>query len=132
MKKILLFSLFLMFFLNINYLYATQYDYKGDCVWHPSYKKLNECLDKELVEYDSKLNVLYSKLYSGDASKKLKKTELLWIRFKETDCDYIASEVNYGKDYTYIYKACLINKTKERIDDLRRSYAFFGWIRGMY
>lgn len=130
MKKYYIFFIIVIFF-NTKSLNANKYDYKGDCVCHPIYSGLKECLDKELDEYDKKLNYLYKKLYTGVSDNKLKNTEKLWIKFKEADCDYIASEVEQGKVYVYVYKACLINRTKERINDLKRSYLFFEWIRGM-
>ena len=71
---------------------------------------------------------MYKRLYSGGVGNKLKKAERVWVKFKEADCDSIASDVNLGKEYIYIYKACLVNKTKERIEDFKRSYSLFACI----
>lgn len=119
------------FFLNINCLYSEKSYYKGDCIYHQGFDDLDTCLNKELTEYDKDLNVLYRKLTVSPVNKnKLKKAEMLWIKFKEADCDYMASEVNGGKEYNDIYTACLINRTKERISDLTHSLSFLKWFRG--
>ncbi|MGB4984396.1 MAG: lysozyme inhibitor LprI family protein [Erysipelotrichaceae bacterium] len=124
----------IFFLLNIDCSYSQKFSYKGDCVYHPDFdctdNCLSDCIDKELNDFNLKLNSLYKELHAKDSHSKLKKAEQLWIKFKEADCDYMASEVNGGKLYGDIYKACLINRIKERIRDLKRSYLFFGWFRG--
>lgn len=82
-----------------------------------------------LASYDKELNDLYRGFLKNSPHKELKKIEALWIRFKEADCDYIASEVHGGQYYDDVYKACLINKTKARIADLKRSFLYRGWFK---
>ena len=116
-------------FLMINQLHAKKYEYNGPCVFKGYTKIFEQCLDQELMMYDEKLNDLYKSLFQQVPNKHLKKAELLWIKFKEADCEYMAYEVNEGKEFQSIYKACLINKTKTRIVDLKRSYFYHGWFK---
>jgi uncharacterized protein YecT (DUF1311 family) len=121
-KVCFLISLFLVF----TNVYAEKYEYTGTCNLHNFMEVFDECLDKELATYDKELNVLYNKLYK---TKYLKKAERFWIKFREADCDYMARSVNEGKEYQAIEKACSINKTKERIADLKRSYFYSDWFK---
>jgi uncharacterized protein YecT (DUF1311 family) len=107
-----------------NNLYAKKYEYMGSCKFHGSMGVFEECLDKELTTYDKELNTLYKAL---PKTKDLKNAERLWIKFREADCNYMAKEVHEGKAYQVVEKACSINRTKERIADLKRSYYYRGW-----
>ncbi|CEG56040.1 lysozyme inhibitor LprI family protein [Legionella fallonii] len=117
-----------LFFISIQ-LNAQKYEYTGNCNANNYKEKFEDCLDKEVAMYDKELNILYNRLSKYSSYKQLRKTERLWIKFKEEDCDYIANEVNGGKFYQFIYDVCLINKTKARIDDLKRSYFYSGWFK---
>lgn len=107
-------------------LHANSPVYNGICKFNIYMRGFDDCLDKELTMYDKELNKIYRRLVkNGDND--LKKTEVLWIKFKEADCHYMSKEVNGGSYYNVIYKACLINKTKSRVEELKRSFLFFGW-----
>lgn len=121
---------FLVVFFSIaTSLHAEKYQYNGNCKFIGNVENFKHCLDEELVLYDRELNDLYKSYFNNKPSKYLRKAETSWIKFKEDDCDYIAAEVNGGSYYDVIYKACLINKTKVRINDLKRSFFFFGWFK---
>lgn len=108
-------------------LFAINYEYSGQCRSDNITESFESCLDKELAMYDKELNELYSRFLKRGPHKDLKKIELLWIKYKEADCSYMAREVNGGLQYQFIRNACLINKTKSRIDDLKRSFFYSGW-----
>lgn len=119
---------FLLVFFSISQnLYAEKYEYIGDCKINNHMEDFEYCLDKELLVYDKELNKLYRNFNDKNTDKKFKKIQLMWIKFKEVDCDYIAREVHEGLYYQFIYKVCLINKTKSRISDLKRSLFYSGW-----
>ena len=109
------------------HLHAKGYEYIGNCTFNGYMDEFEHCLDKELAIYDKELNNLYRSFFKRGPQKKLRKIEQLWIKFKEADCDYMAREVNEGLEFQVIYRACLINKTKARIADLKRSYFYSGW-----
>lgn len=110
-----------------NYASAKQCEYKGNCKFNGSSYDFEDCLKAELKNYDSELNRIYNTRYKVDGNNDYKKNELLWIKFKEADCDYMASRVNGGVEYQSVFLACLINKTKARIDDLNRSFFYTEW-----
>ncbi len=118
---------FLMGFFSLSLpLYAKKYEYSGDCTSSKNIQNLEDCLDKELALYDKELNILYKHLLEP-SDDHLKEVEKLWVKFKEADCKYMAYEVNEGKEFQFIEKVCLINKTKARIVDLKRSYFSSDW-----
>lgn len=110
-------------------LYANQLAYNGECGLKGHDDNIEICLDKELARYDKELNELYSAFFKRSPHEELKKVELLWVKFKEADCSYVAKEVHGGYYFPFIYKACLVNKTKDRISDLKRSLRYYGWFQ---
>ncbi|MDP3269774.1 MAG: lysozyme inhibitor LprI family protein [Legionella sp.] len=125
-KKI--YSFFLLFMIISNNTYSKKLEYSGSCKFQGYMDRLITCLDKELENYDKELNLLYKKEFDRFRNNRLKNTELIWIKFREADCEYIAYEVNEGLQFPIIYKICMINKTKIRIADLKRSVFYIDWI----
>lgn len=111
------------------YIQAESYEYKGRCSLVEAPLEFDDCLEKELSSYDSELNEIYNVLQKKSRNKNLIKAELSWIKFRDADCNYIALEVNEGLFYNNIYSACLINKTKDRILELQRSYFYSKWFK---
>lgn len=109
------------------YLYAEQLEYTGQCGLNGIDNYFESCLDKELARYDKELNEVYSSFFKKKPNKELKKIERLWVQLKEADCSYIANEVHGGYYFQFVYRACLINKTKARIADLKRPLFYYGW-----
>ena len=125
--KFLSVSIFIIFCVISNYASSKQYEYDGNCKFNGSIYDFDDCLNTELAIYDKELNKVYNENYKLFGDKDYKKTELLWVKFKEADCSYMAKNVNEGTGYKSIYAACLINKTKARIADLKRSYFYSKW-----
>lgn len=109
------------------HLYAKKYEYSGNCRFNGYMDDFEHCLDKDLAMYDKELNNLYRNILKKGPHVNLRKIEKIWIKFKDADCDYMASEVNEGMAYQVIYRACLINKTRDRIADLKRSFFYSEW-----
>lgn len=84
-------------------------------------------MDNEFVKYDRELNVIYKQIFKQYPTVGLKNVEEAWVKFKESDCEYMARSVNGGIFYPFIRKACWTNKTKARIADLQRDYYHSGW-----
>lgn len=110
-----------------TFAHAQNYEYSGNCKFAGDSDIFEYCLKNELAKYDRELNRLYRTYFKNMSNKNLKKVELLWVKFKDADCHYMAHEVNAGKEYSAILNVCLINKTKARIQDLRRPYAYKEW-----
>jgi uncharacterized protein YecT (DUF1311 family) len=111
--------------LSLN-LHAKEYEYNANCRHFNHVGLFEQCLDKELAFYDGKLNGLY---LSFGANKALEQSELLWIKFKETDCRYMARTANNSLRSRLVYKACVLEKTKNRIADLKKSNSYIEWFR---
>lgn len=122
MKITKIYYLVLMFVtLSAN---SNQFYYNGSC--GVTKDDFDSCLEQELLNYDKQLNKIYKKL---KPNKQLVQVQKNWIKFKESDCNYMAKEVNSGKYYDDILKACLINATQSRIKDLQRSYFYSHWYK---
>jgi uncharacterized protein YecT (DUF1311 family) len=115
------------FFFMTFYVHAKEYEYSGNCKFNGYMEDFEHCLNRELTRYDRKLNDIYRSFFKKKPDKNLKKAEELWVKFKEADCHYMASEVNEGREFPAVEKACLINKTKARIADLKRSFFYAEW-----
>lgn len=119
-------SCFMIALLSLSsYLWANEYEYNGQCKGYKN--NFEDCLDKELAKYDKELNDIYKSFLKDGPHKELIKVEQLWVKYKEADCSYMAKEVHGSLYYQFVYNACLINKTKTRIAELKRSYFYAGW-----
>jgi uncharacterized protein YecT (DUF1311 family) len=107
--------------------HAQSHEYNGNCKFIGDSDIFEHCLKKELATYDNELNNLYKTYFKNTSNERLKKVELLWVKFKEADCNFMAYEVNEGKEYSAILNVCLINKTKTRIQDLKRPFSYKEW-----
>lgn len=114
------------------FLYAKTYEYQGSCSSDLDPDAFEACLSKELSYYDSILNKMYKESLKTGTKKELellKNAERLWMKFRDADCDFMAFAVNGGLEYQLILDGCLINKTKARIADLKRSFFYSHWFK---
>lgn len=107
-------------------LHAGEYMYKSNCRSFHHLGLFEQCLDKQLAFYDGKLNGLYS---SFGGNKGLEQSELLWIKFKETDCRYMSRAAQDAVRARLVFKACVLEKTKIRINELKNSVSYGGWFK---
>ena len=107
-------------------LHAKEYEYTSKCRHFTQIGLFEQCLDKELAFYDGKLNGLY---LSFGNNKALEQSEVLWIKFKNTDCSFMSRSASKGLNSRLVYKACVLEKTKIRIDELKKSRAYGQWFR---
>ena len=105
--------------------YAKEYQYPANCRHLKSIGPFEQCIDKELAFYDGKLNGLYLSLGTNND---LARSELLWIKFKETDCTFMARSSDRNRS-RLVYKACILEKTKNRIEDLKKTNTPMEWFR---
>lgn len=89
----------------------------------------NECLDKSLTDVDGKLNGLYRLLlkelragtnlgprleFAAQASA-LVRSEQLWIKFRDAQCDLEAAHVGDGSGTSTNRLMCLLQMTNDRV-----------------
>ena len=96
-----------------------------ECLKISNYNESLGCLERKLQKYNEKLNKLYEPLSTDD----MKKAQFSWDRFKEADCDYKASKSACKDKCKRIYSVCLVNRTKERIQELSTSLLSVDWFQ---
>lgn len=86
--------------------------------------EMNQTAQKNYEKSDKELNKIYSVLI-----KSLDKTEALilikaqkcWIKFRDSHCEFEASQYEGGSIKPLIYSTCLDDLTKKRIAELKQS-----------
>jgi uncharacterized protein YecT (DUF1311 family) len=94
--------------------------------------EMYECLNSELERADSALNSAYKNLMvrhkengapSGLKIKTqdnyLRKSQLAWIKLRDTTCDFETYESITGSGFGTIHTACLLKQTQKRVDYLK-------------
>lgn len=116
MKKIII--LYLIFF---NYLtYAS--DSKIDCDNAYTQFDMNYCANEDFKKADKELNQLYQEILkytSEEETNLLKKSQNLWIKLRDADCEFGSFQVREGTVFPMILSMCLAGKTKVRIEELK-------------
>lgn len=98
--------------------------WSGQCDAVTGNDELITCLDGEYRKIDKELNQVYGKLRGRlDAAGRelLKKAQTRWIGFRDADCEFIAAADKGGLDYQPNYIGCQMERTRQRIGELKRS-----------
>lgn len=84
-----------------------------------SMMEMNECLAKEYVGSDRRMNITYRRLQSDllDPAP-LKKAQIAWLRFRDLHCEFHVPKKSEGSLPPYSRNACLIDLTEKRSLDL--------------
>jgi len=89
---------------------------------------ITECYDRALKRADQELNGAYQKIVKaidGDALKKLKNAQRIWLRYRDATCDADMALYGSGTASGPHYLECMYYETRHRTDALIGSY---GWI----
>ena len=80
-----------------------------------SMREMNECLAKEYVESDRRMNATYKRLQREllDPAP-LKRAQIAWLRFRDLHCEFHAPKNEEGSLAPYSRNACLIDLTEKR------------------
>ncbi|MFI3310560.1 lysozyme inhibitor LprI family protein [Ewingella allii] len=81
--------------------------------------ELNELYSTEMQKYKKEGGDFYGQALSKDMF--LKKSQQIWIRFRDASCDYETYESQTGTGYQSIHTQCLLDKTNERIKYLKEN-----------
>ncbi|MCC8462000.1 MAG: lysozyme inhibitor LprI family protein [Rickettsia endosymbiont of Ecitomorpha arachnoides] len=114
MKKTIIFCW--LFLSSISYAFAV------DCNNAMTQGDMNYCAGEEYKKVDKKLNQIYKEIlkHISDEQEKvnlLKKSQNLWIKYRDADCEFRSSGVYGGSVYPMILLMCLTEKTEERIKE---------------
>jgi uncharacterized protein YecT (DUF1311 family) len=82
---------------------------------------MNQCADAQYRKADAELNRAYQQLAraSGGPDAKLKAAQLAWLKFRDAECDYEASQYEGGSIMPMVYSFCLRDVTAARTKQLR-------------
>lgn len=82
-----------------------------------------QCTDRELQQYDRKLNRVYRELMQRlppEERQRLREADRAWITYRDRECDFEGFEMRGGSGEALLVAGCLVTKTRERIRDLQR------------
>lgn len=88
---------------------------------------VNDCSRREYEKADAEINSVYQQLMSslaegegGDVDQqKLKQAQLLWLKYRDADCESEASIYEGGTIRPAVYNLCLASVTRERAKRLK-------------
>ncbi|KST62862.1 hypothetical protein BC008_11165 [Mastigocoleus testarum BC008] len=86
-------------------------------------QQMNQCAQISYKEDDKKLNQAYQELLpklQESRRKKLVAAQQVWIRFRDTSCDFERSSVEGGTLAPTIYYGCLGETTQARTKKLKQ------------
>ena len=99
---------------------------KDPCDDPQAQSEMNICADQRFKAADAALNRVYNQLASkleGEPRAKFKAAALSWIKYRDDNCDYEASNFEGGSMQPLIYSSCLERMTKARTAELRQQLA---------
>ena len=98
----------------------------SSCAGAVTTSDLVDCLGKARTASDGQLNSLYQQIQQkldSDELKELTTAQRLWIKYRDANCTAARSLYGLGTASTPVYLACLDAMTRERIKELRDTYA---------
>ena len=85
--------------------------------------EMRDCAGKEYKQADAELNQVYkqlmSKLEDPGHQAALKSAQQIWIKYRDTNCEYESYLNRGGTMYSVVNTGCLTRMTKERTTELR-------------
>lgn len=86
--------------------------------------EMNQTAQKSYEKSDNELNKVYSILLKSldkIEKQKLVTTQKLWIKFRDSHCEFESSQYEGGSIKPLIYSTCLEELTKKRTAELKQS-----------
>ena len=92
------------------------------CANPQSQAEMNQCAANDYIAADAVLNQVYQKLVAKldeDEKAQLKEAQNAWLKYRDTNCDFVADQFKGGTMRPMIYAGCLADVTKKRTSELR-------------
>lgn len=89
---------------------------------------LSICLFQEHNSIDKKLNVSYVKLMKLlplSGQKKLRNSQRAWLKFRESECDFVSYQEEGAKMSRVIFAGCYLKMIKKRLSELDEYLNFY-------
>ncbi len=83
---------------------------------------MNQCAGKAYRAADETMNQVYGKLFSmlnDDEKAQLREAQLAWLKYRDTNCEFVADEYKGGSIRPLIQATCLAEMTKKRTTELK-------------
>jgi uncharacterized protein YecT (DUF1311 family) len=92
------------------------------CSSAQSQAEMNICWGKQYKAADIVLNQVYRELLlmlDEEQEAQLKKAQLAWLTYRDTNCDFVADEYKGGSIRATILATCLLDMTSNRTRELK-------------
>lgn len=83
---------------------------------------MNQCAGKAFRSADATMNQVYRKFVSTlneDEKAQLKEAQLAWLKYRDTNCEFVADQYKGGSIRPLIEATCLGDMTKSRTTELK-------------
>ena len=125
MRRIALFALLLPLLLPAAFAKTQKERQIQPCEGNGSQAEATGCARREYEAADAELNRVYGRLSAAlDAEDRalLKASELNWIKYRDSNCEFESSQYKGGTMRPMIEAFCLARVTKARTAELKEQY----------
>ena len=94
----------------------------GPCANPQTQAEMNICAGEDFKAADAVLNRVYQQLLAkldDEEKAQLKDAENAWLKYRDTNCDFVADQFKGGSMRPMIHAGCLADMTKKRTTELR-------------
>ena len=94
----------------------------GPCADPQTQFEMNKCAADAYKAADAVLNQVYRQLVAKldeEEKAQLKEAQTAWLKYRDTNCDFVADQYKGGTMRPMIYAGCLEDVTKNRTRELR-------------
>jgi len=84
--------------------------------------EMTQCAADAFKAADKVLNQVYQNLVAkldDEEKAQLKEAQTAWLKYRDTNCDFVADQYKGGTMRPMIYAGCLADVTKKRTSELR-------------
>ena len=101
---------------------ASGQEKKPPCSDLDTQAEMNICAGKEYKAADASLNRVYQQLVAllePQEKSQLKEAQTAWIKYRDTNCEFVADQYKGGSIRPMIYGLCLAEVTRNRASELK-------------
>lgn len=114
--------LWLLLSLNISSINAQKPKKTDPCANPQTQTEMTRCAADAYKAADVVLNQVYQKLVAkldDEEKAQLKEAQTAWLKYRDTNCEFVADQYKGGTMRPMIYAGCLADVTKNRTSELR-------------
>jgi uncharacterized protein YecT (DUF1311 family) len=116
------FSMMLVFILSVATTFGQGTKKPAPCTDAGTQVEMNDCAGKEYKTADAALNRVYQQLVAkleAEEKTQLKMAQTAWIKYRDTNCEFVADQYKGGTIRPMIYALCLADVTRNRSAELK-------------